>query len=198
MGFGLLMTLLVAIVGTASLMQTLSTVTPQELKTTIWAPGKPLFLLWAILIPVGMVLGVIGALIYAEIKKRYLVLVGVGYLFVVIPMMIVFTRFYYGLLFGIGGSIILITFCAIVWIWMKNYRSISMQGKLGSVFQLIGYLFFITASWFLCGEFAPLRLKAFEGRNPPSPIEIIVYLALGWLFIFLSHYQSNRSKLKNL
>ena len=112
-------------------------------------------------------------------------------------MTIFFTKYYYALFFGIGGSIILIFFFLLVWLWMRDYEALHNQDKTAAVFQLIGYLFFITASWFLCGEFAPLRLKAFVDRNPPSPIEIMVYLVLGWLFFFLSHYKSSKAPPKN-
>jgi len=105
----------------------------------------------------------------------------------------VFTRYYAPPLFGIGGGVILIMFPVIVWQWMRTYDTLTNQEKLAAAFQLLGYLFFFAASWFLCGEFAPLRLKAFAERKPPSPIEIMVYLLLGWLFIVLSHYTSRKA-----
>ena len=69
---------------------------------------------------------------------------------------------------GTGGSLILIIFGLNVWRWMRNFETLVNQQKKAAVFQSIGYLFFFTASWFLCGEFAPLYLKTFEDRNPPS------------------------------
>jgi hypothetical protein len=186
-GFGIIYMFLFAIIGTGSLMQTLSTVTSQQLKNTVWAMDKPLFLLWAVSVPIGIILGISGAFVYTGIKKKYMILTGFGYLCVVLPMMIVFTRVYHPALFGIGGSIILIIFGLTVWRWMRNFETLVNQEKKAAAYQLIGYLFFFTASWFICGEFAPLRLKAFEGRNPPSPIEIMVYLLLAWIFFFLSH-----------
>jgi hypothetical protein len=59
-------------------------------------------------------------------------------------------------------------------------------------FKLVGYLFWINASWFLCGETAKLHLKVFEGSAPPSPIEIMVFLVLGWLFVLVGEYRAMR------
>jgi hypothetical protein len=39
-----------------------------------------------------------------------------------------------------------------------------------------------------------MHLKAFEGQSPPSPIEIIVFLALGWLFVLIGDYREMRLK----
>lgn len=193
LGIGFLYVIIFASLAGLNLMHTLRTHSYEEVQNTIWAMNRPLFLLWAFSVPLGTLLGIIGAFVYTGIKKIYIGLTGFGFLCVVFAMTILFTRFYSPSLFGIGGSLILIFFFLIVWLWMRNYETLNNQEKIAAVFQLIGYLFFITASWFLCGEFGPLRLKAFEGRNPPSPIEIMVYLVLGWLFFFLSHYKSSKA-----
>jgi hypothetical protein len=36
--------------------------------------------------------------------------------------------------------------------------------------------------------------KAFEGRSPPVPIEIMVFLILGWLFLLIGDYREMRLK----
>ena len=68
----------------------------------------------------------------------------------------------------IGGTIILLAFFAIVWIWMKKYAALDMPQKIAGSFRLIGYLFWINASWFLCGETARMHLTAFAGSLRPS------------------------------
>jgi hypothetical protein len=37
-----------------------------------------------------------------------------------------------------------------------------------------------------------MHLKAFEGRSPPVPIEIMVFLVLGWLFVLVGDYKAMR------
>jgi len=57
-------------------------------------------------------------------------------------------------------------------------------------FQLTSYVFFLITAWYLCKALGTPFMKVFEGEPPESPVSIIVYLVLGWLFLFLSHYKS--------
>jgi len=191
---GLLLAVAFAGIGTRSLMGSLRTLTMEELAATIWAEGGPLYVLWAFSVPLGSVLAGIGAFVYVKTKPAFSWLIGIGVLGIVMLMVIVWTRVYYPTLFGIGGVIILVSFFSIVWIWMKKYAAPDMQEKIAGSFKLIGYLFWINASWFICGETAKMHLKAFEGSSVPSPIEVMVFLVLGWLFVLVGDYKSMRLK----
>lgn len=191
---GFLYALVLAGIATWSLAQNLRTLTAVELGLTIWNMGGPLFLLWAFSVPLGSLLAVIGAFLYVKTKPSIMWLTGIGFLAVVIAMILIFSREYYSPLFGIGGVLILIFFFSIVWLWMKQYAMLDMQGKIAGSYKLIGYLFWMNASWFLCGEFGSLHQKAFEGRPAPSPIEIMVFLVLGWFFVLLGEYKSRKLK----
>jgi hypothetical protein len=177
-----------------SLYYNLRTLTMAELDATIWAMDGPLFRLWAFAVPLGSVLAGIGAFVYVKTKPAFSWFTGIGILGAVIVMVMVWSRAYNSTLFGIGGLIILVSFFAIVWIWMKRYAALDMAEKVAGSYKLIGYLFWINASWFLCGETAKMHLKVFEGSSAPSPIEIMVFLVLGWLFVLMGDYQSMRLK----
>jgi phage gp29-like protein len=77
---------------------------------------------------------------------------------------------------------------------MKKYAILDIEEKIAGSFKLIGYLFWINASWFLCGETAKMHLKAFEDSSLPSPIEVMAFLVLGWLFVLIGEYKSMRLK----
>ena len=177
-----------------SLYHSLRTLTMAELDTTVWAEGGPLFILWAFSVPLGSVLAGIGAFVYVKTRSVFSWLTGIGVLGTVIVMVMVWSRVYSSTLFGIGGTIILVTFFAIVWIWMKKYAILDIEEKIAGSFKLIGYLFWINASWFLCGETAKMHLKAFEDSSLPSPIEVMAFLLLGWLFVLIGEYKSMRLK----
>jgi hypothetical protein len=177
-----------------SLYHNLRTLTMEELDATIWAEGGPMFMLWAFAVTLGSLLAGIGAFVYVKTKPVFSWLTAIGVLGAVIVMVMVWARVYNSTLFGIGGIIILVSFFAIVWVWMKKYAGLDIQGKIAGSFKLIGYLFWINASWFLCGETAKMHLKAFEGRPQPSPIEIMVFLVLGWLFVLIGDYREMRLK----
>jgi hypothetical protein len=191
---GLLFAVAFAGIGTRSLMHNLRTLTIEENNATIWAEGGPLMILWGLSVALGSVLAGIGAFVYVKTKPVFSWLTGIGVLGAVIVMVMVWSRVYDSTLFGIGGIIILVSFFAIVWVWMKKYAGLDIQEKIAGSFKLIGYLFWINASWFLCGETAKMHLKAFEGSPAPSPIEIMVFLILGWLFVLIGDYKEMRLK----
>jgi hypothetical protein len=177
-----------------SLYHNLRTLTMEELDATIWAMGGPLFRLWAFAVPLGSVLAGIGAFVYAKTKPAFSWLTGIGVLGAVIVMVMVWSRVYNSTLFGIGGVLILIFFFSIVRIWMKKYAALDMEEKIAGSYKLMGYLFWINASWFLCGETSKMHLKVFEGSPAPSPIEIMGFLVLGWLFVLIGDYRETRLK----
>jgi hypothetical protein len=177
-----------------SLYHNLRTLSGEELAATIWADGNPLFMLWALSITMGSIIAGIGAFIYVKTKPIFPWLTGIGVFAAVIAMVMVWSRIYNSTMFGIGGIIILISFFGIVWVWMKKYTGLDIQAKIAGSYKLIGYIFWINASWFLCGETAKLHLKAFEGSSIPSPIEIMVFLVLGWLFVLIGDYKEMRLK----
>ncbi len=177
-----------------SLYHNLRTLTMAELDATIWAEGGPLFILWAFSVTLGSILAGIGAFVYVKTKSVFSWLTGIGVLGAVFVMVMVWSRVYNSTLFGIGGIIILVSFFSIVWIWMKKYAALDIQEKIAGSFKLIGYIFWINASWFICGETAKMHLKAFEGSSLPSPIEVMVFLVLGWLFVLIGDYREMRLK----
>jgi hypothetical protein len=193
--FGVLIALAFAGIIGRSLYENLRTLTMQELDTTIWAMGGPIFILWAMSISLGSILAAIGAFLYVKTRPIFSWLTTIGVLGAVYLMVMVWSSVYNSTMFGIGGIIILVFFFSIVWIWMKKYAGLGMQEKIAGSYKLIGYLFWINASWFLCGETALMHLKVFEGSSAPSPIEIMVFLVLGWLFMLIGDYKEMRLKM---
>ena len=191
---GLLVAVVLAGIIGRSLIYNLRTLTMEELNATIWAEGGLLYILWAISVTVGSILAGTGAFLYVKTKPVFTWLTGIGVFAIVVAMVMVWTRVYNSTLFGIGGSITLLSFFAIVWIWMKKYAGLDMPEKIAGSYKLIGYIFWINATWFTCGETAKLHFKAFEGGSVPSPIEIMVFLVLGWLFVLLGDYKEMRLK----
>jgi hypothetical protein len=191
---GLLVAAAFAGVAGWELTRNLRTLTSEELGATIWDFGGPLFMLWAFSVPLGSVLAGIGAFLYARTKPAFAWFAGIGVLGLVIAMTMIWSREYYAPLFGIGGVLILAFFFSIVWLWMKKVAALDSREKTARGFKLVGYLFWMNATWFLCGETGKLHLKAFAGDPAPSPIEIMVFLVLGWLFVLLGEYKSLQLK----
>jgi hypothetical protein len=180
--------------GSRSLLQNLRTLTIEQNNATIWADGGLLWILWGFSVTLGSVLAGIGAFIYVKTRAVFSWLTAIGVFGAVFVMLMVWGRVYNPTLFGLGGGVILISFFAIVWVWLKKYAGLGMPEKIAGSFKLVGYIFWIQASWFLCGETARMHLKAFEDLSPPSPIEVMVFLVLGWLFVLAGEYRSLRLK----
>lgn len=172
-----------------SFYQNLRTLTLDELNRTIWRDGGPLFILWALSVTLGSITAGVGAFIYIKAKPVFPALGSIGVFGAVILMVMIWSRIYNSMIFGIGGILTLVSFFAIVWVWMRRYAERDMQVKISGSYKLIGYIFWINATWFLCGETAKLHLKAFEGSPVPSPIEIMVFLVLGWIFVLIGDYK---------
>jgi hypothetical protein len=189
---GLLVAVAFAGVAGWELTRNLRTLTSEELGATIWDFDGPLFMLWAFSVPLGSVLAGTGAFVYARTKPAFAWLTGIGVLGLVIAMTVIWSREYYAPLFGIGGVLILVFFFSIVWLWMKKVAALDSRERTAAGFKLVGYLFWMNATWFLCGETGKLHLKAFAGDPAPSPIEIMVFLVLGWLFVLLGEYKAMR------
>jgi uncharacterized membrane protein len=186
---GLLIALSFAGVIGRSLYHHLRTLTMEELSATPWAEGGPLFILWALSVTLGSIVAGVGAFVYVNTKAVFSWLVGFGVLGAVTAFVMVWSRIYDSTLFGVGGIVTLLCFFALVWVWMKKHEGLDLQARIAGAYRLIGYIFWINASWFLCGETAKMHLKAFASSSVPSPIEIMVFLVLGWLFVLIGEYQ---------
>ena len=68
--------------------------------------------------------------------------------------------------------------------------------KAAADLQLTGYVFFLIAMWYLCGELGGQHWGAFLSEEPSSPVGIMIYLVLGWLFHLIAHYKLTQSMSK--
>jgi len=169
--------------------------TLEQANQTIWGLTSPLFGLWASSVPIGSMLAGIGVLLYVRSKRKNIWLFGLGAfaLFIVdtlIKFRIVPMPAHFSLLFGIAGGLILAFFLGILWFWAKVRSRLEGSARTAADLQLVGYVFLAIAMWYLCGELARPYQKALLELPLQSPVFVIVYLVLGWLFLFLSHYKS--------
>ncbi len=97
-------------------------------------------------------------------------------------------------LFGVGGSLILLLFIGILWLWAKERIARRDSSTTAADLRLAGYVFLLMAAWFVCGIAGQPFLKSLEAEAPSSPMHVMIFMALGWLFLFLSHYKSRRQQ----
>jgi len=158
--------------------------------------GGATFFIWAYSVPVGVILIGIGILLYVESNKSTVIWFGIGIFLTVLILdfflrgFLLATKSHFSPLFGIGGVLIILFYILTVRQWSVKRKDIQELSLIKSAnYQLIGYTFFFIASWWLCENFSTRFSDALTKVNPLSPMNVIIYLLLGWLFIFLSHKQ---------
>jgi hypothetical protein len=166
--------------------------TMDEVNQTMWATTGPWYLLWAFGVPLGALVAGIGILLYSGAKGSTVWKCGIGiFLGIIIGMVSGFLE-HIPALFGIGGALILLFFIGILWLWAKERMALKGTSTAAADLKLVGYVFMLIAAWFICGIAGLPFLKAFEGEAPTTPIHVMIFLVLGWLFLFLGHYKSRR------
>jgi hypothetical protein len=167
--------------------------TLDELNQTIWAPQSPMFLIWGLGgVTLGALLAGIGLLLYANARGRTIWLYGLGIFIGYLISMTVGVLGHIPVLFGIGGTLILLLFFGILWLWVKERMALKDASTISADLRLTGYVFMLMAAWFICGGLSQPFLKALEGEPTSSPIHIMILLVLGWFFLFLSHYKARK------
>jgi hypothetical protein len=154
----------------------------------------PVMFLWGIGgVPLGAIVAGIGIMLYSGVKASTIWKFVIGYFFILGPIVAIAMAPWVGhipLLFGISGSLILLFFIGILWFWAKERMALKETSTAAADLKLIGYVLMLIAAWFICGIASQPFLKALEGEAPSSPIHVMIFLVLGWLFLFLGHRKS--------
>lgn len=117
---------------------------PDNLPETIWNYPALCFAVWAFSVPLGIIIAATGILIHVKANRNTILKFGLGTLGAY-----VFISFANGpmphipILFGIGGTLILLFYFLILW---KNAHKLKENAT-----KLAGYTFLIIGFWFSCG-----------------------------------------------
>lgn len=158
--------------------------------------GSPAFFLWAFSVPIGSILSSIGILLYVQAKGSKIALFGIGmalvvFLNILLRGFLIARDAHFHELFGMGGGLILIMYSGLIWFWAKKRNTFKSEAKTVADLELVGYGFFLIAAWDLCGAFSVLFNESMSSSfTPRSPLNIMIYLVLGWLFILISNYKA--------
>lgn len=186
---GVLLMIVMGDIASWSLSPTFRNLSMEGVNKTIWAVPGFLFFFWAFSVPVGAILACVGMFMYGGVESSRIWSIGIAIFLVSFLTIFLPKGNHYPFLFGIGGSLILLSFFGIFWFWGKNRIGLKGPEKNVADFQLIGYVFLLTAMWFTCGALGRPYLKALEDVKS-SPIDIMIFFVLASLFLFLSHYKA--------
>jgi len=167
--------------------------TMDELNKTMWAYQGSWNTIWGLFgVPLGAIVAVIGILLYSGARGTTALKFVIGIFLAGAGMAAVFPLGHIPLLFGIGGTLILLFFIGILWLWAKERMALRDSATTAADLKLAGYMFMLMAAWFICGIASQPFLKALEGEAPSSPVLVMIFLVLGWFFLFLGHYKSRK------
>ena len=123
--------------------------TMEELNQTIWALDGPLFMLWGVFgATLGAIVAGIGLLLYSGAKASTVWKFGIGICLAFIIAMFMQFLGHFPPLFGIGGTLILLFFMGILWLWAKERMALKGPSTTATDFRLVGYVFFFIAAWY--------------------------------------------------
>jgi len=169
--------------------------TTEEINQTIWAFTGPLNILSGVSPLLGAIIAGIGIVLYAGAKRSRVWKVGLGLLVVLMVALVATALNYYSApLFGIGGALILLSFIATLWLLAKQRMALEASSTITVDLRLVGYVLMFMAAWILCGKAAQGFVKGLEGLPTTSMMNILILLATGWVFLFLSEYKSRSQR----
>ena len=182
------------VIGSIFVCEAIRDLTMDELNQTMWAVTGPWFLTWGIFgVPVAALVALIGTLLQSGAKGSTVWKFGIG-IFLAVPLVMMSGLLgHVRVLFGIGGALILLFFIGILRLWAKERMDLKDASTTGADLKLVGYVFMLIAAWFICGIASIPFLKALEGEPPSTPIHVMIFLVLGWLFLYLGHSKSRKA-----
>jgi len=137
----------VAVVKILPLMHSL---TLDEFNQTVWALNGPLMSLRGMSMPLGAIVAGIGILLYSNTKGSTVWKVGIGLFIVLITSLVAMgLNFYSAPLFGIGGSLIFLSFIGILWSLAKERIALKDSSTTALDFKLVGYVFMLMAAFYI-------------------------------------------------
>ncbi len=162
-------------------------------------------LFWGLSVPVGALIALIGAGMYARVGWRRLIVLTAALFLAVMLIAILSPSVLLPGLFGINGGLMALFFLGILLHWSKTRQMHSQSDHTVSDLRMAGYVFFLVASWYLCGLLgAPSfalrpelmqRYGTLAGATSLGSI-VSISLVLGWLLTFLAHHVEARGRKK--
>ena len=107
--------------------------------------------------------------------------------------------------FGITGFVLTLLFLGIVWYWMKYGAVEEGEMKTAANLKMLGYMFLISAVWFMCGVLGPpgsalrpemvLKYGTLDTAIFTAYM-LMVFLLVGFLLIFLGQRKACKARIK--
>jgi hypothetical protein len=177
----------------------LRVLTFEELEQSIWATSGTLGTIYGFGPPLAALIAGVGLLLYKGASRSTVWKFAVGVFVAIIATAVIGQLGHHPLLYAIAATLILLFFFGALWFWAQERTTLQDQSSAASDLMLVGYVFMLNGVWFTCAVVSWYWHKAFAataGDRPPlmDPIVVMIYFALGWLFLFLGQYKSRQQQ----
>ena len=147
---GIVWTIAWEIVAVVKILPLMHSLTLDEFNQTIWALTGPLMSLRGVSMPLGAIVAGIGILLYSSAKGSTVWKVGIGlFIVLIISLVAMGLNLYSAPLFGIGGSLIFLSFIGIPWLLVKERIALKGSSTTPLDFKLVGYMFMLMAAFYI-------------------------------------------------
>jgi len=151
--FGFLL-MITSVIITKILVPTIKEIGFMEYLNSYGTKAFVLFNLFAIGFPLGAGIMLLGSVLYSKAAKYtvvwYCLLIVFAALFMIIVSNLAGNK-HSPIYFGIGGCTILLIFFLLALSWGRNRHKLDFFAKRAGDLRMTGYLFFVIASWQICG-----------------------------------------------
>ena len=168
---------------------------PDFLNSESLIAGQTFFAFWALSIPLGALLSGLGLAIHAKVPRVPFILYTIGGLIMLAWLGLWSKAFFWPFMYGLGGGIILYTFCTAIWYLSRIYESCPSKYHRALEYRALAYICLVTTAWGLCGLLGvpsfglrPEYLLTYELGSLPIIMgsKIMICFTLGWIFLALS------------
>jgi len=147
---GIVWTIVWEIVAVVKILPLMHSLTLDEFNQTIWAFTGPLMILRGVSMPLGAIVAVIGILLYSSAKGSTVWKFVIGlFTVLIISLVAMGLNFYSAPLFGVGGTLILLSFIGILWFFAKERMALEGSSTTALDFKLVGYVFMLMAAFYI-------------------------------------------------
>lgn len=163
--------------------------------------GTAFFITWGVSGVLGSMIMAIGAALYASSGKLRVLHLTAGAVVLLLWLMLWGVSSHNAVIFGAGGSIILVCFLLFCLDWAKARPRAGALGTAADL-RLASHVCFFIAAWGLCGLLgAPIFLLRPELRGAgfvggSMAVKVLVCLVLGWLLTALAQRLERREQVK--
>ena len=170
---------------------------PSFISENSFYSSKTFFTFWALSVPLGSLITALGLVLYIRLEKFRI------FIFITCSLgLLSWLGFWsqsilYPTIYGIGGGLILLSFCISIWSLAKT-RMISDNHKKNVLdLRAISYIFFVITAWGMCGLLGipsfglrPEQLLEYKTQDTllTMGVKVLVCFTLGWIFLALSQY----------